>query len=69
MSSLPRRMEIRGLKSRGYARTPYRLQKDAWGQLRPVRVQRGGLILDPEDGPVGIHWPTVAQLRASAKRT
>jgi len=65
MSSMLRRIEIRGLKARGYARTPYRIVKDADGQQRPVRVERGGLILgsEPENAPVGYRWPRVIELR------
>ncbi|MEO7467763.1 MAG: hypothetical protein ABIV36_12165 [Sphingobium limneticum] len=68
MSSMLRRMEIRGLKARGYARTPYRIVKDADGQERPVRVERGGLILGPEPdhAPVGYHWPRIVELRKAA---
>ncbi|MEA3389372.1 MAG: hypothetical protein U9R64_08910 [Pseudomonadota bacterium] len=63
MSSKPRRMEIRGLKARGFGRTPYRMVKDALGVLRPIRVTRGGLILDPTNQPVGYRWPRVVDLR------
>jgi len=63
MSSLLRRMEIRGLKARGFARTPYRIAKDALGRDRPVRVARGGLILARDDTPVSYRWPRVVDLR------
>lgn len=68
MSSLTRRMEIRGLKARGYARTPYRIVKDVLGRERPVRVARGGLILGPEPAlsPIGYRWPRVVELRRAA---
>lgn len=68
MSSLPRRIEIRGLKARGYGRTPYRIMKDALGIERPVRVARGGLILSPEPEmePIGYRWPRVVDLRKAA---
>ncbi len=68
MSSLPRRIEIRGLKARGYGRTPFRIVKDAQGKERPVRVARGGLILGPEPElqPIGYRWPRIADLRRAA---
>lgn len=68
MSSLPRRLEISGLKARGYARTPYCIMKDAAGMERPVRVARGGLILgpDPENAPVGYRWPRAIALRQAS---
>ncbi|NWK96525.1 hypothetical protein DM806_12810 [Sphingobium lactosutens] len=59
-------MEIRGLKARGYARTPFSIAKDAQGQWHPVRVPRGGLILDADDKPIGYHWPRVVDLRRAA---
>jgi len=65
MSSLPRRMQIRGMKSLGYRRTCYRIQKGIDGRERPVPVPRGGLILDPADNPIGYHWP-VNQRKAAA---
>jgi hypothetical protein len=65
MSSMLRRIEIRGLKARGYARTPYRIVKYVDGRERPVRVDRGGLILgpEPENAPIGYRWPRVMELR------
>lgn len=66
MSSFIRRMEIRGLKARGFARTPFAIEKDASGSWHPVRVARGGLILDPDDKPVGYHWPRVVDVRQAA---
>lgn len=63
MSSFIRRMEIRGLKARGFARTPFGVKKDATGQWHPVRVARGGLILGPDDQPVSYRWPRVVDLR------
>lgn len=63
MSSKPRRLEIRGLKARRYGRTPFRMVKDALGIFRPVRVSRGGLILDPNNEPIGYRWPRVVDLR------
>lgn len=68
MSSLPRRLEIRGLKSRGYRRESFRLARDDDGMIRPVRVTRGGIILGPEpkNSPVGYHWPRVVDLRQAA---
>lgn len=66
MSSKVRRLEIRGMKARGFARTPFAVRKDAQGQWHPVRVLRGGLILGPDDNPVGYHWPRVADLRKAA---
>lgn len=68
MSSKPRRLEIRGMKARGYARTPFAVAKDASGSWRPVRVPRGGLILGPDDQPIGYHWPRIADLRQAATR-
>lgn len=66
MSSLTRRLEIRSLKARGFARTPYRIVKDAEGRERPQLVARGGLILDPHDQPVGHRWPRIVDMRARA---
>ena len=66
MSSLLRRMEIRGLKARGYGRTRYRIEPGIDGRERPVPVARGGLILDPDDEPVGYRWPRVADLRQAS---
>lgn len=65
MSSLLRRIEIRGLKARGYGRTPYRIAKDIDGRDRPVRVARGGLILGPEPelARIGYRWPRVVDMR------
>lgn len=67
MSSLLRRIEIRGLKARGYGRTPYRIAKDVNGRERPVRVARGGLILGPEPAlaRIGYRWPRVVDMRRS----
>ena len=64
MSSLTRRMQIRGLKARGSVRTKYRVAVGDDGQptLKPVR--RGGLIIDPQDEPVGYRWPRRAQAAA-----
>ena len=62
MSSLTRRMQIRGLKTLGYRRTKYRIEKDLRGRERPVRVSRGGLILDPNDQRVGYRWPRAASV-------
>jgi hypothetical protein len=59
-------MEIRGLKARGFARTPYRIVKNAAGEDRPIRVARGGLILDPDDQPIGYHWPRLVDLQRAA---
>lgn len=65
MSSLLRRIEIRSLKARGYARTDYRIQKDVLGRDRPVKVARGGLIVgpEPENRFIGYRWPRVIDLR------
>lgn len=65
MSSLPRRLEIRGLKARGYGRETYRLTCDGDGMVRPVRVARGGIILgpEPENAPIGYRWPRVVEMR------
>lgn len=66
MSSLPRRLEIRGLKASGYARSVYRIGKDAAGSERPIPVARGGLILDSLDRPAGYRWPRAVDLRRAA---
>lgn len=66
MSSKLRRLEIRGLKASGYWRSPYRVVKDILGVKRPVRVDRGGLILDPLNQPVGYHWPRIVDVRKAA---
>lgn len=66
MSSLTRRLEIRSLKARGFARTPYRIVKDAEGRERPQPMARGGLILDAHDRPVGYRWPRIVDMRAKA---
>lgn len=50
-------MQIRGLKGLGYRRTRYRIVEDVEGTERSVPVARGGLILGPDDKPVGYHWP------------
>jgi len=60
MSSLTRRMQIRGMKRRGFFRTPFRIERDADGQQRPVRVKSGGLILNPFGALVGYRWPRSA---------
>lgn len=65
MSSKIRRLEIRGLKKRGYFRTPFAVRKNALGKWEPVRVPRGGLILGPDDKPVGYQYPRVADLRSA----
>lgn len=49
MSSLVRRLQIRAIKERGYVRT----MRDACGN--PVR--RGGIIVDPDNKPIGTRWP------------
>lgn len=68
MSSMVRRLEIRGMKARGFARTPYAIRKNALGQWEPVRVPRGGLILgpEPECQAIGYHWPRTVDLRKAA---
>lgn len=57
MSSLTRRMQIRGMKRLGYRRTKYRVAKGLDGQVRLVEVARGGLILNPNNEAVGYGWP------------
>lgn len=66
MSSLTRRLEIRGMKACGFARTHYKLLRDVTGTERPVHVSRGGLILNSDDEPVGYHWPRAANLRTAS---
>lgn len=68
MSSLPRRLEIRGLKARGFRRETFRLSRDADGILRPVRIAHGGIILgpEPENKPDGYRWPRVVDLRQAS---
>lgn len=61
VSSLTRRLQIRGLKARGFARTPFRLAKEPDGTMTPQRVKRGGLILDPANEPIGYRWPRIAR--------
>lgn len=57
MSSLVRRMEIRAMKARGFHRTPFLIERGPDGAQRLRRVARGGLILDPNDQPIGTRWP------------
>lgn len=64
MNSLPRRMQIRAMKARGYVRTRYRIELGLDGQFHPVPVRRGGLILDPLDNPAGYHWPAPGRAAA-----
>ncbi len=68
MSSLIRRLEIRGMKARGFARTPFAIRMNALGKWEPVRVPRGGLILgpEPECKVIGYHWPRTVNLRKAA---
>lgn len=60
MSSLTRRMQIRGMKRLGYVRSKFRVEKNADGEVRKIRVARGGLIVNPEGGRVGYRWPRPA---------
>lgn len=60
MSSMTRRMQIRGLKRLGYLRTNYRVAKTADGEEQKIRVPRGGLILNSDGAAVGYRWPRPA---------
>lgn len=53
MSSLTRRLQIRGLKGLGYRRAKYRIDP----QGRKFSVARGGVILNPEGERIGYRWP------------
>ena len=57
MSSLVRRLQIREMKRRGYERTLYKLVKNARGDWEQYPVRRGGIILDPDNKPIGYQWP------------
>ena len=59
MSSMMRRMEIRGMKQRGFKRL-----KD-WRRKKPdgsVIIERGkgGPVVDPHGAIVGRNWPRVS---------
>ena len=60
MSSMTRRMQIRGLKRLGFSRTDFRIVKNAAGEESRVAVSRGGLITDADGQRVGYRWPQVA---------
>lgn len=57
MSSLTRRMQIRGMKRLGYVRTKFRFAKNAKGEEQKIRVARGGMIMNANDERVGYSWP------------
>lgn len=57
MSSMTRRMQIRGLKRLGYLRTNYRVAKNADGEEQKIRVPRGGVILNSDGARIGYRWP------------
>lgn len=61
MSSLTRRLQIRGLKRSGLRRMPYRLVTEPDGTIAKRQVKRGGIILDREDEPIGYRWPRIAR--------
>lgn len=62
MSSLTRRMEIRGLKARGLYRTKFRYTKNEKGQEVRLRVARGGMIHNGLGDRVGYRWPRIASV-------
>lgn len=57
MSSLARRMEIRGLKAMGFKRRKYRAVRWPDGRVEHRRVPRAGMIEDPLGRPIGYRWP------------
>lgn len=62
MSSMVRRMEIRGLKARGLYRSKFRFAKNAKGEEVKLRVPRGGMIFDGKGERVGYHWPRASSV-------
>lgn len=70
MSSYVRRLEIRLMKRAGFTREKWMVIRDpATGSPKPVECKRGGEITDPDDVPIGRHWPTAVPARAlPAKR-
>lgn len=60
MSSMTRRMQIRGLKRLGYRRCKFRVAKNADGEEQRIPVARGGLIVNADGGRVGYRWPRPA---------
>lgn len=59
MSSLVRRIKKRLLKKMGYTRNRWVMVN---GQ--PVDCRKGGEITDPNDTPIGIHWPRLRDLKS-----
>lgn len=60
MSSLTRRMQIRGMKRLGYVRTKFRFAKNDNGEEQKIRVARGGMILNADGERIGYGWPRQA---------
>ena len=50
-------MAIRQMKRSGYTREKWIIVKNLRGEPEPRRVKRGGEITDPDDNPIGRHWP------------
>lgn len=68
MSSLIRRLEIRAMKRLNFTREKFILVPDRInGGNRIQEVRRGGEITDPDDNPIGRHWPARIPRRAAAK--
>lgn len=61
MSSLARRMEIRGLKAMGFKRRKYRVVRLPDGQVEYRPVSRGGIIEDSQGQAIGYRWPRLAR--------
>lgn len=69
MSSFVRRLEIRLMKRAGYTRERWFIERGLDGKPKLVDCRRGGEITDPDDMPIGRHWPAAVPARAvPAKR-
>jgi hypothetical protein len=69
MSSLVRRLSIRMMQRAGYTREKFvGLTDPITGERRIQEVRRGGEITDPDDNPIGRHWPRLIPARANSPR-
>lgn len=65
MSSFVRRLEKRLMKRAGYTREKWAIIADpVTGKPKPVECRRVGEITDPDDMPIGRHWPAAVPARA-----
>lgn len=65
MSSFIRRIEIRMMKSAKYTREKFiGVVNPITKERRIQEVPRGGEITDPDDNPIGRHWPKRIPARA-----